>query len=381
MILILSWFLITKGKLKEAQSKQITLIWLFIILLAVYIPFAHNNFFAYQATKDMILFMPFILSTIVCVNSIDRLKKLIFISICLMMYVSLYSITHGGKGSGNYFHDENDTALFINIWVPICYFMLFTEKRWKVKIVYIAGLVLGIIVVIVSFSRGGFLGLVSVALIAWLFSKRKMVSFMILCILGFVFYLYASNISSDPSRKGGVSYWAEIATTTETDQGTAHGRILSWQAGWEMFLHNPWGVGGGNFSVKFPDYQPEEFKKNMWGRASHSLWFTLIPELGIAGIIIYFSLLYYNLSDLFYLKKIKVNKNADIQYINYLSRALIASFTGYFVSGTFLSVLYYPHYWYVTGILVAMAKISKKLMLENFPAQGKLSQLAASDRR
>ena len=47
-------------------------------------------------------------------------------------------------------------------------------------------------------------------------------------------------------------------------------------------------------------------------------------------------------------------------YIYYLSLAFMASLVGYFSSGTFLSVLYYSHYWYITAILVATVKIANK---------------------
>ena len=127
-----------------------------------------------------------------------------------------------------------------------------------------------------------------------------------------------------------------------------------------MFLDNPFGVGGNNFQARFPEYQSPEFKKGMWGRVAHSLWFTLIPELGLAGIFIYMSLLYYNLKDIFFLKgiSIKTDDNPDLRYLHSLSLAFIASIAGFFASATFLSVLYYPHYWYFTGILVATIKIA-----------------------
>ena len=127
-----------------------------------------------------------------------------------------------------------------------------------------------------------------------------------------------------------------------------------------MFLDNPLGVGGNNFQVRFEEYQSGWFQRGMWGRVAHSLWFTLISELGIIGIIIYFRLLYYNLKDIFVLKKIKASSNDELRYLHYLSLAFITSFVGYFVSGTFLSVLYYPHYFYVTAMIVASRNLLEK---------------------
>lgn len=360
-ILILTGFLLMSCRIKETDSKQTRMMWLFIILLGAYVPFARNNYFAYQATLDMLLFMPFILSVVVCVDSMERLKKLIFVLILLMLYISGYSFLHRGVGSGNYFQDENDVSLYINIWLPFCLFLFFAEKNKFRRIVYGLSLVIGILAVIMSFSRGGFVGLVSCTFVSWLFNPQKIKSLIILCLLGAVFYVYSENLHSDPTRKGGRSYWEEMATTTDANDPTATGRMESWKAGWRMFLEHPFGVGGNNFPVWFQDYQSDYFKQGMWGRVAHSLWFTLIPELGIFGIAIYLLLLYFNLSDLFFINKLNPSDHPDYLYLTMLSRAFVGSFAGFFASGTFLSVLYYPHYWYLTGILVAAKKISEKL--------------------
>src|SRR5271169_4121423 len=128
IILILCGYLIFKGPIRAAYSKQTAMIGLFIALLALYVPFARNNYFAYKATYSMLLFVPFVLSTIICVNSIDRLKKLVFVAVCLMVFISLYSIVNVPIGYGNYFNDENDLSLYINMWIPFCFFLFFIEK-------------------------------------------------------------------------------------------------------------------------------------------------------------------------------------------------------------------------------------------------------------
>ncbi len=348
-ILLLTWFLISNSKsLKEVDSRQTRRILAFIGLLAVYIPFAKNNFFAYVTTKTMLLYLPFILSTIIVVDSMDRLRKIVGFIIITMVYVSIYSLTHGGKGSGNYFTDENDLSLYINTVLPFCYFLFMYERDKVRKIGYGVGMIVGILAIVVSFSRGGFVGLIAMIAIAWLFSPRKIAALVIICMFGLLIYYY-----------GGARYEKEMETISDTQEGTAKARIESWKAAWRMFLDNPLGVGGNNFQVRFPEYQTEYFQRGMWGRVAHSLWFTLLPELGIAGVFIYLSLLYYNLKDIFLLKKIRTTlvEDRDKEYMYYLSLAFLASFAGYFASGTFLSVLYYPHYWYLTAILVAAKKI------------------------
>ncbi len=355
IILILTLFVLFDKKFLNPKEKQTKLIWAFIALTAVYVPFAVNNFFAFDTTRTMLSYMPFILSTIMCVISFARLKSIMFIAVCTMVYVSCYSLFHKGVGSGSYFMDENDLSLYVNMWLPFCYFLFAAEKGKIKKIVYASGLLIGIASIVVSFSRGGLIGLICVFFVIWLFSPRKVISLVVVCLLAAGVFFLASE-----------KYWARMETIQETGKGTARGRLLSWKAGWDMFLDNPLGVGGNNFQARFPEYQSSKFSRGMWGRVAHSLWFTLIPELGIVGVIIYSLLLYYNIKDILFLKRIyKGKKNEDLLYLQYFSRGTIASFAGYFASGTFLSVLYYPHYWYLTGIIVAAVNVAKKTLSES----------------
>jgi hypothetical protein len=350
IILILTLFVIFKGNIVHADTKQTRAIVLFILLLMLYVPFVRNNFFAWKTVKTMLLYMPFILSVILCVISIDRLKKLVFIMIGVMIYIAAYSLWHGGTGSGGYFSDENDLSLFINMWLPFCYFLFLIEKERLKKAVYVSGLIIGLISVVASFSRGGFIGLIAMSVVLWYFSPRRVFTLMVVVICGFFIYFL-----------GGQAYRAEMSTVTDTKSGTADARILSWETAWDMFLDNPLGVGGNNFQVRFPQYQGDRFPRGMWGRVAHSLWFTLIPETGIFGILIYFMLLYYNIKDVFLIKRLNfMQSNPEARYLYHLSIAILASLAGFFASATFLSVLYYPHYWYMTAIIIVTMNISKR---------------------
>ncbi|NLD99569.1 MAG: hypothetical protein GX640_06820 [Fibrobacter sp.] len=343
-----------------ANNTQIRILWLFIFVLLIFVPFARNNGLAFKTFKAMLLYMPFIYSVIFTVNSIKRLKILITVGIILMIFVSLYSFAHNGRGPGNYMLDENDLSLYLNMWIPFSFFLLLHEKAKVNKIFYFLSLLLGLAAVVVSFSRGGFIGLVVMTAIAWYYTPRKVVSFLLIGILSVFIYLFAGD-----------KYWSEMSTITDNGENTRVERILSWKAAWKIFIDYPLGVGGGNFPVYFPKYQSSEFRHNMWGRVAHSLWFTLLPELGFIGTLIYLTLLYKNLKIVKTVKKSICNtESSHRRYITSLSHAYIASFGGFFASATFLSVLYYAHYWYLTAFIIATANVTSKLCTsEDFSTQ------------
>ena len=368
LILIFIVMIIQSGRLFDLKNKQVKLLWMFILLTALYVPFARNNFFAYETTKTMFLYMTFVISTIICINSIERLKKMMFFCVLIMAYISIYAITHNGHGPGNYFLDENDLSLYINIWIPFCYFLFFAEQNKTKKILYAASMALGLMAIVVSFSRGGFVGLIAASLAIWLFSYRKFISMIIIALMFLLVSLFSSHLPSDTSsvpvsrHHAGHTFWDEMATISDTGESTNKERIESWKSAWNMFLAHPLGVGGNNFPMRFSEYQTNYFKRGMWGREAHSLWFTLITELGIGGIIIFSLLLYYNIRDIFFLKNMDSQvQNQDTIYLKHVGPAFIASLAGFFASATFLSVLYYAHYWYMTGFIVAAANIAKQM--------------------
>jgi len=348
MLVLLSYCLIL-GKF-FFEIPQIRILWLFFVLLVIHIPLARNNFYAYQTAMAFLPMLVFVLSLVFCLN-IKRLKIVVNLIILSMIYMAFFGLTHGGHGSGGYFTDENDLALFIIFVLPLCYFLIFVGHKIKWKIFYAFSTLIGLAAVIATMSRGGMVGLIAIGIGVWFFSNKKILSLLLIGFLTiFIFWI------------GEASYWQEMSTISDITESTAQARIQSWTTAWKMFLDNPFGVGGNNFQVRFPEYQTEWFKRGMWGRVSHSLWFTILSELGIPGCILYLGLSVKNFSDIAIIRRLPVEGSDDVIYLKALASAFTCSILGYFACGTFLSVLYYPYYWYLTGIIVATTRIGQEIV-------------------
>lgn len=355
ILLAVSW--VVRGGLAPLRSGQTAVMFLFIALLGLHVPFARNNFYAYTSMKSVLFYLPFSISLLLCVASPKRLRTLFTVWVLLMVWLSLVGIAGKGRGGGSFLADENDFALLMNMMLPFGIFLFMYERSFRRKLLYLAASVLAVLSVVVSFSRGGFVGLVAVLSVVWLFSPRKLLTLALTGALALVLFLGA-----------GAAYWEEMSTIPDQGETTAKERLLSWHAAWEMFLDNPQGVGGGNFPVRFAEYQEDGFTRGMWGRTAHSLWFTLIAELGIPGVLLYAVLLLFNLRDLAWLRQLRERCDDDSRYAYYLSLAFSASLVGFFVSGTFLSVLYYPHYFYLTAMIVAARKVAERGAAQDTPA-------------
>lgn len=355
LIIILTVFIISSGYGLKANSKQYRLMWAFCFLLACHVPFARNHSLAFWTTVEHLKFMVLVLSVAACVTTVQRLKKYVFFAVLLMIYVALYSLRSKGLGSGNYFADENDLSLYINIYLPFCFFLFFYERNNLKRAVYLFGMIAGLAAIVVSLSRGGFIGLVSVAGTIWLVSSRKLLGALLLAIAALAFVSFVDQ-----------KYLNDMSSVTNVEEGTAKARIESWKAAWDMFLDNPLGVGGNNFQVNFHEYQTSWFRRGMWGRVAHSLWFTLLPELGVIGVCIYLLLLRSNVKDALFLLRLGRDDDDDIKFLKSLGRAFLCSLAAYFSSGSFLSVLYYPHYFYLIPLIVNSTNLAREYTHTDF---------------
>lgn len=353
LTLILTGYLMANGGLSCVKYRQVRIMCLFILLLASYVPFVRNQYYAYIAFKTQLLYMPFVLSLIVCVDSVRRLRTLMIVGVVLQIYIALWALAHGGLGPGYYFHDQNDLALYMNMWIPISYYLFFTEKTRTARLLYLAGVVFGLVTVVASSSRGGFVGLLAVCIAVCLFSNKKIVSLVFVSGTCVAMLLWVDQV-----------YWDEMATITDLSESTVNTRLKSWASAWRMFLDNPIGVGGHNFPIRFPEYQGDAFQKSMWGRAAHSLWFTLLPETGVVGVGLFLGLLYANFKDGFLLARMAVTGDGDDandaarHFIRSLGMGFLVALVGFLASATFISVLYYAHFWYLTGFIIVAINLA-----------------------
>jgi putative inorganic carbon (hco3(-)) transporter len=333
-----------KGAFSQVRCRQVSVMLVLSVMLLVSIPFVANHYRAYYVATGFVLLLPFTMSIILLVNTIDRVLAFVKCWALLGLYVACGSVLHpGGMNWGSYFlGDRNDVALVLVMLLPLAWCMFAYERTWLRKGPYLVVTLLCVIGIVLTTSRGGFVGLVAVLFVLWLFNRRKILALVLVAILTFAVYEVAPS-----------SYWSHVSTIQATGEGTAKGRLDSWMSAWRMFKDYPLGVGGGQFAIHFPEYQGDAFgSHNMWGREAHSLWFTLLAELGIPGAILFAAHMRANWKSLRHLRRLPPADEARPLPV-LLSTAFFASFAGYFAAASFLSALYYPHYWFMSALLVA----------------------------
>jgi O-antigen ligase len=357
VLLGLSGFFSGRFKWDDKQTK------LYLVLLGLMVihgPIAVNNFWTLMIFIAMSLNFIVYLSMSNVIDNQEKYKKLVNAWFFIHIFLSVVGIKNMGRGVGGFLGDENDLCMTLNMILPFSFFLALYESGKK-RTFYIVITCLFLFVIILTQSRGGFVGLGATTIYCWIRTKRKALTALIVGLLAVFVVLVAPQ-----------TYWDQVRSITEEGitTGTGEERVYTWGVGWHMFLDNPiMGVGQGNFPFVFRKYEVEAghgeegyHGRSVAGRAAHSIYFTLLPELGLIGTFLFISMVLSNIKDLNVIKKIsRTHKNTtagdQTTRFYYIAMALEGSLISYLASGVFISTLYYPNFWILMGFIISLKKI------------------------
>jgi probable O-glycosylation ligase (exosortase A-associated) len=362
MFLTLGLFIVfLRGDKSLLRDRLVVYVGLFIFLIGFSVVYAPNTYHVWKIFSGMLVILFCVLLVMpTIISNVERLDRFIFLWVIINALVALFALTHGGHGAGSYLWDENDLALLLNMCIPLSFYLGFSAKRSKKQRLFFKLITLLLVIATgYTMSRGGFLGLLAVFGTIWLMSERKFKSLAIifLCVMlsGYPVYKLVPE-----------TYKTEMSTIFGDNafDKTRADRIEFWGYGLEMFLDNPiLGVGAGNYpwtvhlyQLRKPDYDPDRVTL-YGGRPAHSIYFTLIPELGLAGITVFLLILEQIFSRLRRIIR-RSNEYKSLNEIGLLAKALLVSTVAYLVTGTFISVLYYPPFWYLIALAITLDRVA-----------------------
>ncbi len=357
VLLLISLIISGKFQVKEKQ----TILYLFLLgLMVIHGPIAVNNYWALMVFIAMVMNLIVYLSLIHFVNNQEKYDKLLKTWLGIHVFLAIIGIVKHGKGIGGFLGDENDFCLALNMVITFPFFFAVSSSGKK-RIYYVALTCLFLFVIMLTGSRGGFVGLCTAFMYCWFRSKQKILVTFIILVLSIFAYFAAPKTYSD-----------RISSITEqgASAGSGETRLYTWNIGWHMFLDNPiMGVGQGNFPWAFKKYEfqvtgsDEPFHgRSVAGRMAHSVYFTVLPELGLMGTIPFLLIILYTFKDLKQIKKIVLkNKNTKMkfqtQWLYNIALALEGSLITYLVSSVFISTLYYPNLWFLIAFIISYKNI------------------------
>jgi O-antigen ligase len=274
-------------------------------------------------------------------KQLKALLLLVLVATCILSFSAINDYRTGNlslKGVriegaiGGLFENPNDLALHFVTFFPIIVVLALASRRLVGKIIYFTAAAATLGGTIVTFSRGGFLGLIFViAALVWKLGKANFLMVgMISASLIFCLLILAPG-----------TYRDRLATTGD---GSSVARTAELKRSLYIAAKNPvFGVGMDNYGLLSDREQ-----------ATHNSYTQVAAEIGFAGAVVYVLFL------VTILKRVSKMQNPTEldkkrRLLPYLAIGVQASLVGYMVTSFFASVafLWYVYYLAAYGICIS----------------------------
>ena len=311
---------------------------LFFFIMLVGIPFAYHRRVAFDTS--ILGYLPNVLFYLILVSLIDSLKKLksLVWIICVSTFVySFFGYVYGDSTSGRFWiygsmFDPNDVAYVLISTLPLCLFYLYYPEGAFKKLLCVITICSSIAVILLTGSRGGITGLVTVFTVM-LFKKKGGIKtshkVLLLAIAVGAYFVLGSRINVERYR---------TLTDIESDYNITDefGRTQIWTHGIAMALEHPiTGVGAGCFNFALGNRRERLGLLPKW-QAPHNSFVQVAAETGLVGFVVFLSITRRSLVAFFRTRKIRPDTDEGHQIMT-LGGLMYLAFVGHLVTGFFLT--------------------------------------------
>lgn len=319
----------------EKQVKNYIILYILMIISIITSYYARQSF-EIVLTEYVIVVLYFLIFYKL-VSTIEKIKSVIFFC-CLgsFLYFSVsllnYDITSGRLDYGTMF-DPNDIAYFALVFIPLNLIFVTRSNKSLTRLLAIGAFSLGIFLVLLTGSRGGFLALL-VAMLLLLFRTNLFKSSVKVGVV-LLFLVIFSFASVQHER-----FFSIFSLEQDYNLQSETGRMELWKIGLRAFLSNPLtGVGVGQFGHAVGLERESRGADTLRWQTAHNSVVQIGTETGVFGLGL-FLLLSLNVFRIFD----KVRKKSDDADLVRIAEAGLVGFGGMFTAAMFVSQAY-SIYW------------------------------------
>jgi len=360
-------------------------LFLFLILVCFSLINAENTFWGLRKIVFFISVFPLYLLTIILVDSLEKVKKIVqvlFVGAGLLSLVGLIQFlgqfifrlervygfwavnilpVFSGFNLGamilaypswlvnisgqtimrafSFFSDPHMFSFYLGLTLPFVVIFF----RDKISKLLISSYFVIFIALCLTFTRGAYLAVIVtflvLSILLWWFLKQKRLA--LLFILSLLILIIPGTPISD-----------RLYSSFDLDEGSNMGRLEMWQQAGQVGLGNFWtGVGLGNYSLEVNsalDYRNPV--------TAHNLYLDIFSEMGIITLIVLLTLI---LGTIYYLFKL-IRSEEDNK--KYLAVALIGSLVYFLTHSFFETAIYQPS---ILALLMIILGLSTYVIKNN----------------
>jgi O-antigen ligase len=303
-----------------------------------------NSFIAY--CSSMLLF----LITLAVVDSLQRFRRVVLITIGSYAFASLYLLREWQSehtqwssfrpgwiaGDANYFSCAALSALLPAIYLAA------SNRRLGERLFCAGCLLLICLAFSLCASRGAFVGLAAAAVYSIWHSRHRIRNLAVLVVLVVPISFLLPN---SPLRR--------FTHPEAAEQVSEDAHWEAWRAGFKMIDAHPLtGVGVGRFKQEMPGYAAPGLDVDSIG---HNMFIEIAAEMGIPAALLFLSIFVFNFRGLANLRKELRKQPSAPQFVKQMAMALSASLVALFVSGMFISAEYQKTTWFAMALAASLS--------------------------
>lgn len=250
--------------------------------------------------------------------------------------------------------DPNFFAQIMLVLVPLAIERLWHEKRLFLRMAAALALVVSLLTIVFTFSRGAFLGLFVMFLVILIYYRPRPSAILIALLLFIpLLYLLPQTYIQRLETISNILPWRSEAPR----ELALRGRLSELAVGWQMFQDHPFlGVGLNNYPAHYLDYSGSVgLDPRLEARSAHNLYLQVATETGLLGLLAFGAILWLAFRGLLRapaeFRRLALDDTAEI------ARAFAIGLVGYFVAATFLHAAYPRYMWLLLGIAFAIPNI------------------------
>jgi len=370
------------GRVRIVWSRELKLVLLLTAWFAIGVPFAFYRRGAFELLTGTwfrtLLFFFLLTQTL---TTVERVRKMMWVLLLSELIASTLSVLMQGNplvmvgdrlaGINKGLLGWNFLGITLSTTMPFTAYLYLTRKSaWRTALL-LAALGSSLWMVVLTASRGGFIGLILSLVLTWWLLLRKSARGRLAVTLLLACLVLAST-------KAPVVFWQRLATvwsssgqvsgdTSESAEESTEGRLYLVRQSLVLTFENPvFGLGVNNF----PYYTGAKIKgENAW-LGTHNTYTQISSETGIPGFLFVVLLLWTILRHaLAVARNTAASENRDLHY---LACALFASGVVFCFQGFFAHLGYECLLYYIAAIVVGVGNVARGLKGANVdPSESK----------
>jgi O-antigen ligase len=327
----------TQSLFESVRSKpEARLYLIFFAIMIVGIPFAYHRRIAFNNTLTVYLVnLLFFFLFVTLVDSVARLKKILWVvTLCAFLY-GLFGLLKGTVSAGRFritgsMFDPNDIAYVLVSLLPLSLLFIVRSEGAVKKILALAGAGASLIVILLTGSRAGFLGLAAVLVLALLTQSGSIkLRYKILLIAGVALVAMLNFERINVER-----YLTLTDMEGDYNVTSPTGRIEIWKKAIELLQAHPiTGVGVQCFPMAIGYLRADLAVLPVW-QAVHNSYLQIAVETGVFGFGLFITLVIGSLRNFWSCAR-NLNKEGDeiARICGFLQLAFVGNlFCGFFLS-------------------------------------------------